>query len=190
MNRFEFRIFRDSGEELDRRIAARFPLRQRDRRRDTYLLAGSGQTAFKLRDGDTLDLKVRESLCGVLELWKPAGKIRLPASRREILQAIPAAGPCLADLAGDATLDAGAVTAAFAARGFRAIALRKDRRQFEAPEGDGIELVEITMESGTRPEVSIALEGPDPERLERLRMDLGLGGMRNCSYPARLLGHC
>lgn len=174
-SRFEYRTF---GRDLSA-IRDRLPDQPSERsdRIDTYLLNGSFRSVFKLRGGTALDLKTLEETRAGFQRWRADGLIGLPATGETLMRSFD--GLPLLEMW--VLYDAAKLRAAFSAYGFDAIAIRKDRQQFECGRSLA-EYTRLTTPDGEKMQ-SIAIEGEDLAALSRLRDTIGMSAFHNESFP-------
>lgn len=178
--RYEFRVFSLDLDKQKGLLSDSGELLERERRTDIYFLGRDISPSFKLRNCQSLDLKIMRRKADTYELWAPAGEVGLPANRTEIERAFEDIGS-FPPLRQNQMFDTTDIIKAFRKFGHAAVRVSKLRTRFRLNQV----LAEITQVSlqPSPPVWSIAIEGSVREELETCRQWLQLGDARNASYP-------
>jgi hypothetical protein len=157
--------------------------------------AWDAETYFIRRDRLDVNVKARSGAVEIkelvevkdgLQLWRPAGRLDLPASGRDLTRVLKPWFGVELPLAAE-RLDLAALERALAAvvPDLLAVQLRKRRHLFEAA-GVRAECTEVRI--ADRRVMTAAAEHEDPAVLRRAVDGLGLGRFANLAYPAALTG--
>jgi adenylate cyclase class IV len=182
-SRYEFRVFATRLARARDLLNRRASFVETEERTDTYFLGTEVERALKLRDDEAIDLKVLEAREGDYQLWRPAGKVRLPASGAEIVGQMPEAQ--LAALLPERRLDAAELKDILRDAGLGPAVIRKTRHRYEFDEA----LAEFTriMVNGKLRMETAAIEAEAVAPLDALRARFGIGPVQNESYPEMLM---
>jgi len=180
MGRLEFRVFGAQLAEQRAALGKAFDVVERETREDLYFLGGRTSRAYKLRDGQALDLKqLVEVICGY-QRWDALGFCELPASGAQI-------AACLDDPdnlplpRSTGSLDALKVSTAFSRSGYIVIKVRKSRTRFDVGPCSA-EMARIRLVG--RPDTwTVSIEGKNAASLNQLKKALCLCELANQSYP-------
>lgn len=178
--RYEFRIFSLELDEQKGLLSDFGELLERERRTDIYFLGRDISPSFKLRNCQSLDLKIMRRKAESYELWAPAGEVGLPANRTEIERAFEDTGSFPA-LRQNQMYDTTDIITAFKKFDHAAVRVSKLRTRFRLNQVLA-EITQVSLQSSP-PVWSVAIEGSDQEALETCRQWLQLGDARNASYP-------
>lgn len=178
--RYEFRVFSLDLDEQKGLLSDTGGFLERERRTDIYFLGRDISPSFKLRNCQSLELKIMRRKAESFELWAPAGEVGLPANRTEIERAFEDTGS-FPPLRHNQMYDTTDIITAFSKFGHAAVRVSKLRTRFRLNQVLA-EITQVTLQSSP-PVWSVAIEGSDQEALETCRQWLQLGDARNSSYP-------
>lgn len=185
--RYEYRVFAPDLRGLRALLKERGEAEDGETRQDVYILAPTLSGAgLKIRAG-LLDLKVLDDHAGPYQLWLPIASARLPVPVAILAEEFLAPLRLELPLPDAGELDqADLLDIVEQTRGVRALRVGKRRQRFAI---DGNVLAEWTALTfpDHPPFQTVALEGPDPDRLAGTVEALGLEPARNTSYPSYLL---
>ncbi|OWU72724.1 hypothetical protein [Phaeobacter sp. 22II1-1F12B] len=178
--RYEFRVFSLDLDKQKGLLSKTEEFLERERRTDIYFLGQDISPSFKLRNCQSLDLKIMRHKAESYELWAPGGEVGLPANRTEIERVFEDTGS-FPPLRQNQMYDRTDIITAFRKSGHAAVRVGKLRTRFRINQVLA-EITHVTPQSSP-PAWSIAIEGSDQEELENCRQWLQLGDARNASYP-------
>jgi len=181
--RWEWRAFGESFGEAESQFAA-LTAGDIEESDELYLLSSVLDDNVKVRYG-LMDIKKLEQVnADGLEQWKPVMKdsFPLPATEaKKVFEVLGVAAPPMART--DYSLEQFLDELVPVTKSLRAVRVHKKRTRYKV-DGCMAELSEITVDD--KPTRTIALELEDPERVIATVRKLGLGGLKNTSYPRGL----
>ena len=181
--RWEWRAFGQSFGEADAHFAALQPggVQESD---EIYLLSSISEQNVKVRDG-LMDIKTLEQVnADGLEQWKPImkGAFPLPAAEaKKVLDALGIPQPVLTRAA--YTLDQFVAELAEPSGRLHSVRVHKRRVRYKI-NGCMSEVTEIVADG--RKIRTVAIESEDAARVIATVREIGLGGLKNTSYPKGL----